>query len=118
MTNQEAFEAVYKHLLTQMERSSVPNQTCIGSESCKYRGPRGLKCAIGCLIPDELYDPSIEGVSADDLSDRGFRPLFSGVNTALLQRLQDVHDDNEPGSWRGALVDVAEQFGLRVPSCV
>ena len=24
---------------------------------CVYRGPNNKRCAIGCLIPDEIYDP-------------------------------------------------------------
>lgn len=28
---------------------------------CAYRGVSGRRCAVGCLIPDEIYDRDIEG---------------------------------------------------------
>jgi hypothetical protein len=31
--------------------------------ACMYRAPNGRKCAAGQLIPDELYNPDIEGGS-------------------------------------------------------
>jgi hypothetical protein len=44
------------HLATQKARAwSEDNGTC------GYRTETGLMCAVGCLIPDELYDPEIEG---------------------------------------------------------
>lgn len=30
---------------------------------CSYRTPEGRKCAVGCTIPDELYDEEFEGNS-------------------------------------------------------
>ena len=38
-----------------------------GGMKCVYRGnddpSSPLRCAFGCLLPDELYDPSLEGSS-------------------------------------------------------
>ena len=28
---------------------------------CVYRGPNGNRCAVGVLLPDEEYDPKMEG---------------------------------------------------------
>ncbi len=33
------------------------------NDACKYRGPNGLKCAVGYWIPDEIYEKSFEGRS-------------------------------------------------------
>ena len=55
-TLQEVFDIVSKHLLKQNERSGFSD------DSCSYRGPNGLKCAAGILIPDEEYTfDSFEG---------------------------------------------------------
>jgi hypothetical protein len=54
MTNQEVFDTVVTHLLAQGVKSE-------SETGCMYRGPHNLKCAVGCLIPDELYDSIIEG---------------------------------------------------------
>jgi hypothetical protein len=53
MTLQETFDKVCVHLLTQLQKSVFLDSN--GSMACAYRGPNGLKCAVGCLIPDELY---------------------------------------------------------------
>lgn len=54
MNIQEIFDTVSVHLLTQNEKS----QESSFYSSCLYRGPNGTKCAVGCLIKDEFYQPS------------------------------------------------------------
>lgn len=47
-----------------MEKIRAGNYGTVSvSESgrCVYRGPTGNKCVIGCFIPDERYDPWMEG---------------------------------------------------------
>lgn len=62
---------------------------------CLYRGPRGLKCYIGHLIPDELYDLRFEGkgckivLHRSTIADTG---LFTNVDFDLLIYLQQAHD--------------------------
>lgn len=34
---------------------------------CAYRGEDGTKCAIGILIPDDIYSPNMEGKSFHQL---------------------------------------------------
>lgn len=43
------------HLVAQGARSKDP-----ATNQCTYRGAEGAKCAVGVLIPDELYHPGIE----------------------------------------------------------
>lgn len=57
---QEVFNKVVRHLLTQKQKARV-------GTTCMYKTPEGLKCAVGCLIPDELYSQDIEGKPADYL---------------------------------------------------
>ena len=56
MNDQDVFDRVATHLLTQKRRST--NQSIP-----LYRDDRGNKCAIGCLIDDEHYNPILEGSS-------------------------------------------------------
>ncbi len=58
MTKQEIFDKVKAHLLAQGKRAVN------GDGNCMYRGMDGTKCAVGCLIPDELYTPLLENHSA------------------------------------------------------
>jgi hypothetical protein len=118
MTKQEIFDKVAAHLLTQ-RRQSVND--CSGA--CVYRSPEGLKCAAGCLIPDD--DPALVTHNkaawvALPYSTRK-RVLGDLVQYAdddrerLISRLQRVHDFEE--SWKEGLVKrrltlVAKDFSL------
>jgi hypothetical protein len=63
-TAQEIFEEVSKALIAQGE-------PCISSGNCKYRHVREdgkvLKCAVGFLIPDHLYDVRMENMGVTQL---------------------------------------------------
>jgi hypothetical protein len=54
-TKQEIFDKVINGLVSQNLQQSHLNDRCM------YRGPNGLKCAAGHLIPDEIYEPAMEG---------------------------------------------------------
>ena len=53
MTQQQIFDKVATHLLTQGAKSMM-------GDTCRYRGSNGAKCAVGCLIKDDHYDPILE----------------------------------------------------------
>lgn len=84
-----------------------------------YRGPNGVKCAVGHLIPDEHYSPKLEGVKVTHLPSELLRSVFAGVNPDLLEAMQFVHDSYLPDD-RGAPLDrweeqmklLAEMFDL------
>lgn len=105
---QEIFDTVAKHLLTQNARS-------VGSYfetgGCRYRGPNGLKCAVGCLIPDELYDPEMEGHGSTFLVMNYPELGFHGVSR-LLSHLQSIHDHDDVKWWPEGLRSLAAEFGL------
>lgn len=131
-TAQEVFDYVADHLLKQGERSLTPTQGCL------YRGGRGLSCAVGCLIPDHIYDVNMEGITAGPLLSS---KLFHGQpatpeqlsffnlmlpHGALLARLQGIHDrpvrvDNAVSAdrqiliaaWIQRLTGLAGDFGLQ-----
>jgi len=116
MTDQELFDKVAKHLLTQ----GGPAMRGDG-QGCAYRGMEGRKCAAGVLILDEHYSPALEGaiVSACSLQETARRLrdalVASGVSVAqfpLLRKLQVIHDAAYDGSWRDDEVLDAWRSGL------
>lgn len=96
MTNQEIFDTVVDHLIKQgkpaMQGSGKDRQ-------CAYRGEEGTKCAVGCLIKDEFYNPLFEGDWAGApevvkaLAKSEVVPIGGADDTVnLLCDLQSVHD--------------------------
>lgn len=116
MTKQEIFNKVYTHLMAQGRRAMQVSP--YGVEYCMYRAPDGGKCAIGCLIPDEMYSERMENRPVSgmltDFKDVGAL-LDRENNRAFLSRLQRVHDEHQPDEWKGALYTLAGQYGLEVP---
>lgn len=123
-TDQEVFDKVAKHLLTQGERSTGNIYNIDYDEEyeepddvsdCAYRGDNGLMCAVGCLIPDEVYLPSMEGQSVSSLlwgyTGNNLKEHL-GSNQVLLQDLQDIHDETEPADWKAKLVELAQFHSL------
>ena len=104
MTGQEIFDTVLAHLRKQGRAS----RTIAGG--CRYRGPDGTACAVGCLIPDELYDPMIEGLGVGRIIEavvpdyrqdqtQELLPVFARIKNhigaehlPLLNELQEAHD--------------------------
>ena len=118
MIAQEIFTTATKHLLKQGARAETEDpRTHIAG--CMYRAPDGKKCAVGCLIPDKLYDPRMEkkGVSVL-LENFPNLPKYFEENLELLKDLQDIHDDVEPRLWREALIKLAHKTGLKFPEGV
>ena len=114
---QEVFDIVVNHLVTQRRPAYNDIRNCV------YRAPDGLRCAVGVLIPDDLYDPEFEGVGVDSL----IRELFNEDladwrdHRKLLLALQHVHDKCLTISRRGTfnitdlrrrLLNVAVEFSL------
>ena len=106
MEAQEIFDKVKKHLLKQ-EVKSVNKEG-----ACGYRGLNGRVCAIGCLIPDSLYDENMENLSIWNETcieatllgqNRELADLLGIENGPLLRELQVVHDNYHPSSWEKAL---------------
>jgi hypothetical protein len=111
---QEVFDKVARHLLTQKERATIydPAQ---GMDVCRYRADNGMRCAIGCLIPDDYYQIRMEGMTVSSLFTE-FPQLLAlfdyTVEPSFLQALQNVHDNNSPNLWKQALTDFATIYKL------
>lgn len=104
---QEVYNIVAQHMLKQNAKSItvLPN----GSIGCAYRGRDELKCAAGCLIPDEVYNCSIEDTTWFNLvKDHDFPERHK----ILICDLQRIHDNYEPDCWRKHLIDLASTHSL------
>lgn len=112
-SNQEAFDIVYRHLLTQNIKAMEPAENGM----CVYRGSNGTKCAVGVLIPDELYSESMEGEGYEGLMQISeVSEYFEFINPDILIELQKVHDDYSVNDWAKALEAVAHLYNLIIPS--
>lgn len=95
MTKFEELSAkVRDHLIKQHAQS-----ISLESAGCRYRGSNGTMCAVGCLIPDDVYADSLEGLIATN--ERIITALVaSGIegtdeNTVnMLRAWQTYHDHN------------------------
>lgn len=107
MTDQEAFETMVRHLRRQGKRSANANGTCL------YRGPDGLRCAVGCLIPDDQYKRSLEGKAAEFITKNV--PALRHIGGWLLSEMQSVHDEFDPWQWEEGFKGVARYCKLTLP---
>jgi hypothetical protein len=53
--------------------------------TCVYRDSEGRACAVGCLIPDDVYDPGAEGPTVANLRIKG--GAWSGSSTLRSNKL-------------------------------
>lgn len=104
MTDQEVFDTVAKHLLTQ-KRKSVDRGRCL------YKSNDGAMCAVGCLIPESMYQREMEGHHVEDAV-VGKTLSLLGINIHLAQKLQGVHDQYDAEQWKEMLDVTAYCYGL------
>jgi hypothetical protein len=108
MNREQLLKDVVDHLVEQAEQAIIRKGT--GAEMCSYRAVRDgkvLKCAIGALIPNELYEPSMEGKSVGQVFQQypkveaHFAATYgsiSGNDLDFLQHVQRLHDGHW-GDW-------------------
>lgn len=102
-TSQGVFNQVATHLLTQAKRSKR------GGGGCLYHHPSGLKCAAGCLISEEEYNPLWEDEDWNVLIEDYGLPR---AHDDLIRDLQYLHDNHEVVNWPDSLIDVAREHNL------
>ena len=102
MTDLEIFDFVAAHLIRQGKRS-------LGAAYCLYRGYDGMSCAVGCLIDDAFYDPSMEGklLPNSELLQNAVTRSIGRKLTAhtidVMSVLQRVHDRDPIRAWPAML---------------
>ena len=133
MTRQETFDFVCSALLKQgkpsLDARPVLSVNSIPMTSCGYRGVDGTKCAAGYLIPDEEYDPDLEGATLEEPNYNTRTALAQkktrlreivgrqGHDLTLVYKLQKAHDNAvDDSNWlkgfRTRAFTVAQEFGL------
>lgn len=107
-TEQEVFDQVATHLLKQNKRAINDR------DGCGYRGKDGTKCAVGCLISDEEYNPVWDRCGEEwcTLVENNVVP---SAHCNLLFKLQEVHDHYMIESWLKELDHIAKDYGLKMP---
>jgi hypothetical protein len=117
LTEQTVFNKIVKHLRQQGRKSKIylkEHLESIPGTNCAYRGKDGLKCAIGCLIPNRKYKPTMEGQSPREvLRHAGISARYKYVDDGLLRDLQSIHDDYHPVAWEKAFREIAIQYELK-----
>ena len=112
LTKQDIFNTAANGMLKQGKKSEDSE----GSSECLYRGPNGLKCAVGMLIPDDLYKARFEGQKVSDPSLIKALVKIGLPNTVVfadfLDHLQGVHDDHHVEDWDRELVNFAHHYDL------
>ena len=119
---QSIFDHVINHLLKQGKRSITLFPISHPHTLCRYRNGSGDMCAIGCLLSDKEYTPSMEGKSIYQID----LPIRLKSHLIFLSELQFFHDC--PSNWnknskyshsfsaRGLqhLSEIAEKYNLTV----
>lgn len=134
-TNQTFINRVAEHLLTQKKRA-VKEDLSNGGESCVYRTPEGLKCAIGCTFKDDMYTTVLEGKSIYQIMFEGINHIFGildekdlnkiksikemlgNVDLRLMRRAQVIHDIKQIEQWPEELRVLCLDNHLNVPQIV
>lgn len=118
-TMQEVFDFVGNHMLKQNETSV---KSWDGEETCMYRLQKEdgtiLRCAVGCLIPDEDYTSNMEDKTILNMQEQGIINIQSMDVINLLTSLQETHDYTHPSKWGMSLKEIAKQYHLNVDNLI
>ena len=90
-TDQKVFDYVIKFLKAQGEASIGGRGDNAGGWGCAYRGAKGRKCAVGCLILDNEYHQHMEGIDIKQILHRGDLERLDPF-TDVICALQRLHD--------------------------
>lgn len=102
---QHLFDEMVNHLRQQGGRSRLEH-----AAQCAYRGADGDMCAVGCLISDEEYCPTMEGSGVQGLG------ISEGIPPDVLQLLNDMqvtHDQTALQFWEEDFAFTARKFNLK-----
>jgi hypothetical protein len=93
LANKHTPQEVYDFVLTKIREQGTDSSDEDG-DFCAYRGHENTKCAIGHMIPDDLYDPKMEKFPVDELLHKFNleNPTTNSIISELLLSLQHAHD--------------------------
>lgn len=110
LTRREVYTRVKAHMLKQRKRAF-----CKVKDRCLFRAPDGTSCAVGALIPDRLYHPSMEALTTHELIKKYPELAPHGIshkNSNLLGRLMNIHDGMPPNEWDDAFKAIEDRREL------
>lgn len=111
ITDQVAFATVVTHMLDQGKAAIDVDGACV-----YWNQDTGMKCAIGCLIKEEDYNPDMEENGVEGLIRLNLLPEYlKSVDLHLLCDLQSVHDAADINGWLGQLTKLATKYNLNMP---
>jgi hypothetical protein len=120
-STQEAYERIRRYF-SRPSADLAKSIDLFGSTFCEYRKGRqrnGRACAVGCLIPNELYSTSLEENSVGQIFSYfpTLKEYFANVNREFLADAQNLHDDKAASAphFVSLLDDLARDFNLTVP---
>ena len=113
LTQQEIFDKVAVHLLTQNARSKEAVTAGVESQ-CLYRDKAGLRCAVGCLMPADVDTSRFNNLSLSGIPNevREAMRVDFRLDRPLLESLQRCHDVWPIPTWRDGLRRLAGELSL------
>lgn len=115
--DQDGFDAMYNAMLNQGHKcanKTTKNGHAPGEYNLYYGEGCNDRCAVGFLIPEEQYNPGIEGQKACIAQSN--TPALQRFSLQLLQGMQDIHDKRPVNQWAVEMDKLAERLGLMVPN--
>mgnify|MGYP006272609771 CR=1 FL=1 len=83
------------------------------SNTCKYRGPNGLMCFVGFLIPDDKYEQWMDQSSPKCKLINVLEVIGLKDHLSFLSSLQEIHDFSmNVCVWNHEFKKFAEQHNL------
>jgi hypothetical protein len=115
---QGLFNDIVSHLRAQnaVSQDDVPSR----AGRCKFRSSTGLKCAVGCLIPDDQYEATMESLATDLVIGMLKSPLKEKLNKhmGLLLSMQIIHDYTPLQNWEADFKAYATRNKLTLPEII
>lgn len=104
-------QKVFNYIAEKLYNQDGPSISLYGG--CSLRGTNSRKCAVGHIIPDNLYKKHLEEDSSfndyfiDQFESERFK-TFLRKNKLLLESLQGIHDDlsniSDPVLWKETIL--------------
>lgn len=122
MNNQEAFDKVWQWFIVERHGPGMLTRTKInGTEvrDCRYFIDPQTKCAVGCLVSDEIAATLMDLQGITHIADR----YFPEIEVKFLVTLRRVHDHSALGGnfhneLESQLRELIGKFGLHSPDSI
>ena len=122
-TKQSLADQIYRWFFVEKNPRSVSSTLGV---SCMYRGPTEKhRCGVGCVMPDEIYNPRMEGKTIFQLMmiggskfEQSVFDYFGKDNIELLMSVQRWHDEgpDDDGNYllKEVLLQVFQSYSVDV----